>query len=146
MAEWLRRETRNLMGSARAGSNPAVVDSKYLHKKKLFFVIFAKEKNFFFLSAVIFRFYYICWRKKEVVVGYHCSIILVYAITGNECDSYYYCFSNMETNCHFGKGILIRPLFTGLWSLTCSALGVRKHAYAPEKKNYWKRLRAEKSQ
>ena len=49
LAEWLRRETRNLMGSARAGSNPAVVDSKYLlHKKKLSFVIFAKEKKQFF--------------------------------------------------------------------------------------------------
>lgn len=37
LAEWLRRKIRNLLGSARAGSNPAVVViffEKYLSGKK----------------------------------------------------------------------------------------------------------------
>ena len=40
MAEWLRREIRNLMGSARVGSNPAaVVDFSFI-MLLLFFVLF----------------------------------------------------------------------------------------------------------
>jgi hypothetical protein len=31
VAEWLRRRTRNPLGSARAGSNPAGVDKIFLH-------------------------------------------------------------------------------------------------------------------
>ena len=75
LAEWLRRETRNLMGSARAGSNPAVVDSKYLlHKKKLSFVIFAKEKKQFFSYPPWF-FGFIIFAEKKAVVD---KILLVW--------------------------------------------------------------------
>ena len=36
MAEWLRREIRNLMGSARVGSNPAaVVKNAFIEQKKI---------------------------------------------------------------------------------------------------------------
>ena len=39
LSEWLRRQTRNLLGFARAGSNPAVVEFfKYP------FYLFCKEK------------------------------------------------------------------------------------------------------
>ena len=31
VAEWLRRETRNLLGSSRAGSNPAVVEFLFIY-------------------------------------------------------------------------------------------------------------------
>ena len=37
VAEWLRRETRNLMGFSRAGSNPAAVVNFYFQKISQFF-------------------------------------------------------------------------------------------------------------
>ena len=46
MAEWLRREIRNLMGSARVGSNPAAVAISHFY----FFV-------FFFLLNKYFHWY-----------------------------------------------------------------------------------------
>lgn len=52
MAEWLRREIRNLMGSARVGSNPTAVEkfktNKYTSVTFFFFnsiIIFLRQKN-----------------------------------------------------------------------------------------------------
>ena len=81
-------------------------------------------KNIMTLSAMIFEF---------IFADYHSITLILCYYGGNERGIYYYSFSNILCNRHFGKGMLIRPLFTGLWSLTCSALGVRKHVYIQEK-------------
>ena len=47
MAEWLRRWTRNPMGSPRAGSNPARSDN-----------IFTVHKQ----STFLHHFFYACWK------------------------------------------------------------------------------------
>ena len=49
MAEWLRRQTRNLVGSAHVGSNPADVDFFFIERNLLFGHLNVKA---------IFHFYY----------------------------------------------------------------------------------------
>ena len=55
LAEWLRRQIRNLMGSARGGSNPSVVDCKHtthtMHTLHAWMAEWSKAAD---LSSVIF--------------------------------------------------------------------------------------------
>ena len=45
MSEWLRRQTWNLLGFARAGSNPAVDALNPLFFHFIFFIKFCQEKK-----------------------------------------------------------------------------------------------------
>ena len=51
MAEWLRRQIRNLMGSARGGSNPSAVVSWYHRNRHAWMAEWSKAAD---LSSVIF--------------------------------------------------------------------------------------------
>ena len=48
LSEWLRRQTRNLLGFARASSNPAVVDFLSIHFSILFYCLLFHLLSFLF--------------------------------------------------------------------------------------------------
>ena len=50
LSEWLRRQTRNLLGFARAGSNPAVVDFLLQYQTILPSFIFNKHNSIIFTT------------------------------------------------------------------------------------------------
>lgn len=56
MAEWLRRQTRNLLGFARAGSNPAGDDFLYRHNKlKIYKIHKSLNENInYHISSVLY--------------------------------------------------------------------------------------------
>ena len=68
LAEWLRRKIRNLLGSARAGSNPADV---------VFFFRWSESAEIE-LAAVLVCFYNMCWISFLIVNALHTTMWNLY--------------------------------------------------------------------